>query len=98
MNTRVAGGLCEFSFELDQDVIVVIDHDGGRSVTNAAEHVVRMVATLHDVNQHRIVYQDTDGRWDGLGTEDGVFSHFVILGARTREEAVEMARTQRVWA
>lgn len=47
------------------------------TVTNDAENVVAHV--VGHLGCHRIFYQDTDGQWDELVHQDGVFSTFAPL-------------------
>lgn len=90
-----------YTAELDGngDVIVVIDlDDGGRSVTNDAENVVAELAARFNLRQRRIVYCDTEGRWDGLAVaDDGTFAGFVAIGTFTREIAILVARNRAQW-
>lgn len=47
------------------DRIFIVDlDDGGKSITNDAEGVVKRLVKDHPVK--RIIYRDTDGRWDEL--------------------------------
>jgi hypothetical protein len=56
------------------DRVFIIDHDIGRSVTNDAEAVVE--AVLRVFPSKRIIYRDTDGRWDELVHAKGGFVGF----------------------
>ncbi len=75
------------------DIIWVVDEqeDGAASVTNDAERVVEDVVRLH--GSHPVVYQDSDGRWDGLLHEDGAFTGFQPLVADSRTRAVALMRS-----
>lgn len=83
----------------DPPVIIIRDEGGdGPSVTNDAEAVV--IEALQRIQRRvilacdtvpRLVYRDSDGRWDGLGTRHGRFTHFIPLGGHTEEEAVRKA-------
>jgi hypothetical protein len=88
-----------YTAELDgDDVIVIIDHDdGSRSVTNDAENVVADIAARFDLRARRIVYRDSEGRWDGLVVECGRFAGFIMLGTDNREKAVSLARNRAIW-
>lgn len=87
-----------FSVERDRDVIVIIDLDGPVSVTNDAEAVVAAVmAKEKAAPPPRIVYRDTEGRWDGLRVQGGRFAGFVILGCSTRQAAVDLAKGRPIW-
>lgn len=54
--------------------VFIIDRDIGMSITNDAEAVVGRVNSEHPGK--RIIYCDTDGRWDELAHEDGNFTGF----------------------
>jgi hypothetical protein len=60
-------------------IIFIQDNDGPVSVTNNAEQVCKEVI-LHtfilDVSEYRLVYRDTDGKWDELIHEQGRFKDF----------------------
>lgn len=53
------------------------------SVTNDAEAVVAEVVRMH--GDRRIAYLDTDGRWDELRHERGVFKGFAPLDDELRQ-------------
>jgi hypothetical protein len=56
------------------DTVFLVDQDEGMSVTNDAEQVVEYVNNLHPGK--RIIYRDTEGRWDELLHDNGVFLDF----------------------
>lgn len=65
--------------EITDTRIIVVDRDeGGRSVTNDAENVVRQLgdSIQGGVGLRKIYYRDTDGRFDELVTEGGRFARF----------------------
>lgn len=72
--------------------IVVQDKDGPVSVTNDAESVVADIVSflgpVVDLGKFRIVYCDSDGRWDGIVVKDGKFAGFLILAAQSVNAAV----------
>ena len=88
--------------EADPNIIVIVDMNrGGKTVTNDAEAVVDYLVNQHgyrDIDQHRIIYSDGHGRWDGMSTVDGQFAGFVVFGADSREAAVSIARTRPEWS
>ena len=49
-----------------------------RSVTNAAEEVCEHVINLSQHPDYRLFYCDTDGQWDELLHEKGVFKGFAF--------------------
>jgi hypothetical protein len=55
-------------------VVYIMDTNGPLSVTNDAEGVV---ATLNDIYpNHRVIYRDSNGDWDELLHDNGVFIGF----------------------
>jgi hypothetical protein len=69
------------------------EHYGGLSITNDAEHVVAEAAdkisreTPYQIGDFIVVYQDSDGQWDGIGVKNGKFDDFVMLKTRDLREA-----------
>jgi hypothetical protein len=65
------------------NVIAVIDHDAGRSVTNDAENVIIDLARDDfDLPQYRIIYKDTRGIWDQMLVDrTGHFAGFSSISA-----------------
>ena len=60
------------------DTVYLVDLNWGRmSVTNDAENVVYEVYKRY--GNKRIVYRDSDGRWDELEHEHGTFTNFLLL-------------------
>lgn len=55
-------------------IVWIIDEDGPKSITNDAERVVADVNSNY--RKYRIVYRDTEGRWDELLHNDGTFTDF----------------------
>jgi hypothetical protein len=55
-----------YSMTVIDENAFVIDQDAGMSVTNDAEAVVGEVLGMVDAPIKRIVYRDTEGRWDEL--------------------------------
>jgi hypothetical protein len=80
-----------------EDIIIVIDLGGTVSVTNDAERVVEELAEHFDLTMCRIVYRDTEGRYDGLALKGGSFAGFVHLGVFTEEEALKLADSRPHW-
>lgn len=72
-------------------VIAVIDCQmGGMSVTNDAEAVVsflRRRAGLRDGDW--VVYRDTDGVWDVLAHQSGMFTGFRAVRTKTLKDALQ---------
>ena len=65
------------AFSLDHvagNIVFIVDNDGPVSVTNDAEAVCRFLDDHYP--SHRIVYRDTQGDWDELLHNNGVFTGF----------------------
>lgn len=60
------------------DTIFIEDtgHGHTRSVTNDAEAVVYELFNRHKIGDKRIVYKDSDGRWDELLHDGDQFTDF----------------------
>ena len=70
-------------------VPVLHDMNGRKSITNAAESIVRAV---YDLLQPRgpiraIIYRDSAGMFDAIAVRDGHFAGFIILNAATPDGA-----------
>jgi hypothetical protein len=86
-----------FKAELvDDDLIVIEDLNGDKSVTNDIERVIATIAEYVTIGRRRIIYRDSSGRWDGVLVRDGAFRSFVPIGQFSRELAIEHAR--RLWS
>jgi len=60
--------------DVTKDKIFIIDLDLGKTITNNAEAIV---AKLHRYfPNRRIIYRDTDRKWDELKHTDGQFTGF----------------------
>lgn len=77
---------CSFTIaKVTSDAVFLIDNDEGMSVTNDAENVVAYCLKEHGTK--RIIYRDTEGRWDEL-MHDGVsFTGFSPIDETTRQQA-----------
>lgn len=86
-----------FSTRVFADVVAIRDECDPRSptmsVTNAAEHVVQLLAREGLITpDRRVIYRDTQGFWDELVVEDGRFVRFALIGARSLDDAVLAVR------
>ena len=90
-----------FAWErIEPGFIAVIDQDDGLlqfvscSVTNDAENVIRYLARVAGLrDEDRVIYRDTQGRWDQLLHRDGKFGGYVLLAAGSKEEAIYRVET-----
>ena len=55
-----------YSCTVHGNVVAIIDHDQGKSVTNDAENVIADLAACFDLSKYRVIYKDTRGIWDQL--------------------------------
>jgi hypothetical protein len=81
-----------FTFSAVDGFVLIEDRNKGMSVTNDAENVIAHIAGQVDLTGKRVLYRDSEGRWDELLVQDGRFAGFRLVGARgSWREAVEMA-------
>ena len=84
-----------YKYIIKRDVIVLTEFAPQfSSITNAAEVIIRDLAergVLDPIKPRRIVYLDQLGQWDGLAVRDGKFAGFVMLRARSEENAIQAA-------
>jgi hypothetical protein len=56
-----------YSCAVHSNVIAIIDHDSGRSVTNDADNVIAdLVSRGFDLSRYHVIYKDTRGIWDQI--------------------------------
>jgi hypothetical protein len=55
-----------YSRTVHGNVIVIVDHDQGKSVTNDAENVIADLAADFDLSKYLVIYRDTRGIYDQL--------------------------------
>lgn len=80
----------EYSIVADQPgVLAIVDADNGRrSITNDAAVVVREL--MPNLSDKRLIYRDTDGRWDEILHAAGEFVGFKHIGADSLHAALCM--------
>jgi hypothetical protein len=77
-----------YGYTIEENFVCIIDHDKGKSVTNDAKNVIAdLIAAGIDVASYSVIYRDTAGIWDWMCTAGGAFSGFIVLGAKTKEQA-----------
>lgn len=81
-------------FEVGDDVLALVDHDRGMSITNDAEYVIAVLAGRYDLAKRRVIYRDTMGMWDELVHEHGCFKRFRCFDLTSREDAVARVRAE----
>jgi hypothetical protein len=72
-----------YSRSVHGNVIAIIDHDDGKSVTNDAENVIRDLEANFDLSKYRVIYRDTRGIWDEMLVDrTGRFAGFSSINER----------------
>ena len=93
----------EASFEYDithDKILLIIDLDNGRSVTNDAQNVLQTIADVERLPSlvgYRVIYRDTLKRWDGMALDEtGRFQGLYPIGAtdNTARAALAWIRAQ----
>lgn len=78
------------------EVLVVIDHDKDRSVTNDAAAVIAEISqALGGLYDRPVVYRDTQGRYDGIEHDGHRFLGFYPVGTYDQDEAVAFVDVSR---
>jgi hypothetical protein len=81
--SRIPEPRAVFSYQTYGNVIAVIDHDQGRSVTNDADAVIAQLAQKFDLSQYRVIYKDTRGIWDQMQVDrTGHYAGFSTINER----------------
>ena len=81
--SRIAERRSVYNRTVHGNVIAVIDHDHGRSVTNDAENVIADLAADFDLSRYLVIYRDTRGIWDQLLVDrTGHFAGFSSINER----------------
>lgn len=101
MTTVSSNQRSTFTWERVEGVMVITDLDDGTlqlvscSVTNDAENVIKYLVKFAGLrssdgfdDHERVVYRDTQGRWDELLHQNGKFAGFDHIGARSRDVAL----------
>lgn len=73
------------------NVVAIYDDYSGTemSVTNDAEQVIDAIVSLGiNLTGKRVIYRDTDGRWDEMAIRDNQFSAFRPIGEQSLEAAL----------
>ena len=79
-----------YSHTVHGNVIAIIDHDGGRSVTNDVENVIDdLTRQGFDLSRYRVIYRATRGIWDQLLIDrTGHFAGFCSINERDLSAAL----------
>jgi hypothetical protein len=84
-----------YSRTVHGNVIAIVDHDQGRTVTNDAENIIAdLVAQGFDLSRYLVIYKDTRGIWDQLLVDrSGLFAGFSSINER--DLSVALAKVTR---
>jgi hypothetical protein len=78
-----------YSYTVHGNVIAIIDHDKGKSVTNDADNVIADLAACFDLSKYRAIYKDTRGIWDEILVDrTGRFAGFSSINERDLSAAL----------
>jgi hypothetical protein len=79
-----------YSRTVHGNVIAIIDHDQGRSVTNDADNVIDdLTRQGFDLARYHVIYRDTRGIWDQLLVDrTGRFAGFSCINERDLSAAL----------
>jgi hypothetical protein len=79
-----------YSYAVHGNVIAIIDHDSGRSVTNDADNVIAdLVSRGFDLWRYHVIYRDTRGIWDQILVDrTGCFAGFSSINERDLPSAI----------
>ena len=88
--SRIPDPRAVYSRTVHGNVIAIIDHDQGRSVTNDAENVIAdLIAQGFDLSRYLVIYRDTRGIWDQLLVDrTGHFAGFSSINERDLSAAL----------
>jgi hypothetical protein len=80
----------QYSRVVHGSVIAIVDHCGGKSVTNDAENVIAdLVRQGFDLSKYQVIYQDTRGIWDQILVDStGRFAGFSSINERDLHSAL----------
>lgn len=85
-----------FIYTINGKILYIVDsNQGGMSVTNDAENVIKELNSLlndmgETIDSFDVIYKDSDGRIDGMTTSGNKFQDFYLIG----ESDYELAKTK----
>ena len=90
--------LCDFDFELVEDVLVIYDCDqGGRSVTNDIQNVLSTVGDeIGGIGHRPVIYRDSSKTFDGIYHQGERFAGFYPVNETVLEAALAKVRSSNV--
>lgn len=80
----------DFTWEIRNGVVCIVDLDSGASVTNDVDNVLaRISADGVDLRAHPVIYRDSMGIWDEIVVNaDGSFTGFLSINERNPDAAI----------
>ena len=83
-------GTTEYTMEVVDGVICLVDLDKGMSITNNAENIIAQLNNDYDLTKYPVIYCDTEDNWDWLTTNlQGNFSGFRHIGdCQSRDDSI----------
>jgi hypothetical protein len=78
-----------YSRAVHGNVIAIIDHDAGRTVSNDAANLIADLAADFDLSKYHVIYRDTRGMWDQILVDrTGHFVGFSSINERDLPTAI----------
>ena len=90
-------GTTKYQLEIVDDVICLIDLNGGMTIANNAENVIAQLEEEgYDLTAHPVIYSEAEGKWDWLLVVKGRFAaHKHICNDCRRDYAIREAKRLR---
>lgn len=83
LRSRITEHRAIYSYTIHGNVIAIVDHDQGKTVSNDADNVVRDLEACFDLSRYQVIYRDTRGIWDQILVDrTGRFAGFSSLNER----------------
>ena len=85
-----------YIYEVEDDIISIIDLDGEKTLTNDMEKVIHEIETEEniDATQYKIMYCDSQGIWDGVTYHNKSHVSFYSIGAKNRFDAITILNSK----
>jgi hypothetical protein len=80
----------DYIYFIKGKVLIIEDSDlGNRSVTNDIQNVLTAIKTELEFLPETIIYRDSEGNFDGVEHEQGIFKRFYPVNETDFEKALE---------
>lgn len=95
MTRNLFSSTADYTYELHGNVVCIIDHDNGMSVTNDIERVLADIKGEGvPLGSYRVIYRDTMGVWDEVVlNDDGTFRAFKSINEQQFDAALAKVQT-----